>query len=119
MVTIHGIEDYLLDQINKYNGIGCLVEDFIEQTHHFGMLDEKKKPANIRDRVKISFNHSKMESISNNGEVKLKIKQVRMQTRRKKTKTNDEISKQKIKRQNDRDECFENCMDNNEKNSKI
>ena len=42
MVTIHGIEDYLLDQINKYNGIGCLVEDFIEQTHQFGMIDGKK-----------------------------------------------------------------------------
>ena len=49
------------------------------------MLDEKRI-ANMRDRVKASFNHSKMESISNNGEVKLKIIQVRMETRRKKNK---------------------------------
>ena len=52
----------------------------------------------MRDRVKISFIHSKMESISNNGNVKLKIKQVKMQTRRKqnKRKPMDEKSKQKI-----------------------
>ena len=118
MVNIHGVEDHLLDQIKEYNGIWCFVEDFIEQSYPFGMLDEKRT-TNMRHRVKASFNHSKMESFSNNGEVKVKIKQVRMQTRRKKRKTNDEISKQKIKRQNVRDECFENCMDNNEKNSKI
>ena len=41
------------------------------------MLDEKRT-ADTRGRVKASFNHSKMESISNNGEVKLKIIQVRM-----------------------------------------
>ena len=38
-VKIHGIEDHLLDQIKKYNGIWCFIEDFIEQTHQFGMLD--------------------------------------------------------------------------------
>ena len=52
IVKIHGIEDYLLDQIKKYNGIGCFVEDFIEQEHQFGMLDEKRT-ANIRDTVKV------------------------------------------------------------------
>ena len=40
MVKIHGIEDHLLDQI-KHNGIGCFIEDFIEQAHQFGILDEK------------------------------------------------------------------------------
>ena len=30
---IHGIEDHLLDQIIKYSGIGCFIEDFIEQAH--------------------------------------------------------------------------------------
>ena len=45
------------------------------------MIDEKRT-ANIRDREKAAHNHSKNESISNNGEVKLKTKQVRMQTRR-------------------------------------
>ena len=74
-----------MDQIKKYNGIGCFIEDFIEQAHQFGMLDEKRK-ANMRDRIKPSFNHSKNGSISNNGEVKLKIEQVRMQTRRRQNK---------------------------------
>ena len=36
------------------------------------MIDEKRI-VNMRDRVKVSFNHSIIESISNNGEVKLKI----------------------------------------------
>ena len=49
------------------------------------MIDEKRT-ANMRDRVKASFNHSKIESISNNGEVKLKIIQVIIKTRRKKIK---------------------------------
>ena len=51
MVKIHGIEDHFLDQIKKYNGIGCFIEDFIEQAHQFGMLDEKRI-ANMRDRKK-------------------------------------------------------------------
>ena len=51
----------------------------------------------MRNRKKASFNHSKNESISNNGEVKLKIEQVRMQTRRKqnKRKSMDDKSKKK------------------------
>ena len=82
IVKIHRIKDHLLNQIKKYNGIGCFIECFIEHTYQFGMLDEKRT-ANMRDRVKTLLNHSKMESISNNGEVKLKIIQVRMETRRK------------------------------------
>ena len=102
-----------MDQEKKDNGIGCFIEDFIEQAHQFGMLDEKRT-ANMRDRTKASFSHSKNESISNNGEVKLKIEQVRMQTRwkQKKRKQMDEKSK-KIKRQIVRNDCFEQCMDNN------
>ena len=115
MPKIHGIEDHLLDQIKKYNGIGCFIEDFIEKAHQFGMLDEKKA-AKKRERTKASFSSSKNKTISNNGEVKLKIEQVRMQTRRKqiKRKPMDEKNKNKnIKRQTVRDECFEQCMNNN------
>ena len=57
-------------------GIGCFIEDFIEQAHKFGMIDEKRI-ANMRYREKAAHNHLKNESISNNGEVKLKIEQVR------------------------------------------
>ena len=45
-----------------------------------------KKELHVRDRVKASFNHSKIESISNNSEVKFKIIQVRKKTRRKQNK---------------------------------
>ena len=33
IVKMHGIEDHILDQIKKYDGIGCFIEDFLEQTH--------------------------------------------------------------------------------------
>ena len=66
MVKIHGIEDHLLDQIIKYNGIGCFIEDFIEQAHQFGKIDEKRT-ANMRDREEVAHNHSKNKNISNNG----------------------------------------------------
>ena len=55
-----------------------------------------------------------MESISNNGDVKLKIKQVKMQTRRKQNKRNQWMKNLNKKYRNVRDECCENCMDNNE-----
>ena len=47
---------------------------------------EEKRTANMRDREKAAHNHSKNESISNNGEVKLKIEQDIMQTRRRQKK---------------------------------
>ena len=47
----HGIEDHLLDQIKTYNGIRYFIEDFIEQTYRFSILDGKRI-ANMRDRKK-------------------------------------------------------------------
>ena len=41
MPKIHGIEDHLLDQIIKYNGIGCFIEDFIEQAHQYECLKKE------------------------------------------------------------------------------
>ena len=57
MLKLHGVEDHLFNQIEKSNGIGCFIEDFIEQVHQFGMLDEKRT-SKIKDRKKIltSFN---------------------------------------------------------------
>ena len=81
MPKIHGIEDHLLDQIIKYNGIGCFIEDFIEQALQYGMLEERKS-ANMRDREKAAHNHSKMEMIRNNGKVINKIIEVKRNTRR-------------------------------------
>ena len=42
IVKIHGIEDHILNQIIEYNGISCVIEDFNEQAHQFGMNDERK-----------------------------------------------------------------------------
>ena len=85
MVKIHDLDDHLLNQIKKYNGIGCFVENFIEQARQFGMIDEKL-PVNIRDRVKTSINHLKMDILSLNGEVRSKIKQVTINTRKTRNK---------------------------------
>ena len=81
MPKIHGIEDHLLDQIIMYNGIGCFIEDFIEQAHQYGILEERKS-ANMRDREKVAHNHSKIEIIRNNGKVINKIIGVKRNTRR-------------------------------------
>ena len=81
MSKIHGIEDHLLDQIIKYNRIGCFIEDFIEQAHQYGMLEERKS-ANMRDREKTTHDHSKMEMIRNNGKVINEIIEVKRNTRR-------------------------------------
>ena len=51
---IHGVEDYLFEQIQKFNGIGCFIKDFIEQAHQFGMLDEKRT-GKTRDRKNLSY----------------------------------------------------------------
>ena len=47
------------------------IEDFIEEAHQYGMLEERKS-TNMRDRVKAAHNHSEMEMIRNNGKVKIK-----------------------------------------------
>ena len=49
MLKIHGIEDHLVKQMRDFNGIGCFLEDFVEQAHQFGMRDEKRT-ANMPDR---------------------------------------------------------------------
>ena len=81
MPKIYGIEDHSLGQIIKYNEIGCFVEDFIEQAHQYGMLEERKS-ANMRDREKTTHDHSKMEMIRNNGKVINEIIEVKRNTRR-------------------------------------
>ena len=42
IIKIHGVKDNFFDQIEKFDGIGRFIEEFIEQAHQFGMLDEKK-----------------------------------------------------------------------------
>jgi hypothetical protein len=37
MPKIHGLEDHLIPMMERWNGIGDFLEDFIEQAHQFGM----------------------------------------------------------------------------------
>jgi hypothetical protein len=39
--------------MERWNGIGDFLEDFIEQAHQFGMREEKRT-ANMRDQVSYS-----------------------------------------------------------------
>ena len=68
MLKIHGIEDHLVNQMRKFNGIGCFLEDFVEQVHQFGMKDEKRT-ANMPDRSRKYNSHSSLEVASQNTEV--------------------------------------------------
>ena len=37
---IHGIDDHLLEQMIRWDGIGEYAEDFIKQAHQFGVKEE-------------------------------------------------------------------------------
>ena len=54
MIRVHVIEDHLFEKIEKFNGIGCLVEVFIEQAHQFGISDEKRT-GKTRDRKNLAY----------------------------------------------------------------
>jgi hypothetical protein len=43
--------------MERWNGIGDFLEDFIEQAHQFGMKEEKQT-ANMRDRVRAANSHT-------------------------------------------------------------
>ena len=51
MIKIHGVDNHLFDQIKHFNGIGCFIEDFIEQVHQFKNVDESKT-GKLRDSEK-------------------------------------------------------------------
>jgi hypothetical protein len=65
MPKIHGLEDHLIPMMERWNGIGDFLEDFIEQAHQFGMkkfgMKEEKRTANMRDWVRAANSHSKWE----------------------------------------------------------
>ena len=50
MIKIHGVEDNLFDRIKKFNRICYFIDDFIEQAHQFGALDEKRT-GKLRDII--------------------------------------------------------------------
>ena len=81
MLKIHGIEDHLVPQMKKFNGIGCFIEDFIEQAHQFGMLDESRT-SNMRDRERAANCHCAWEEIGQNHKVINKRQEVSTRSRR-------------------------------------
>ena len=73
MLKIHGIEDHLVPQIKRFSGIGCFIEDFIEQAHQFGMLD-KSRTSNMCDRERAASSHCVWKEIGQNPMVIIKKK---------------------------------------------
>ena len=57
MIKKHGVEDNLFEQIEKFNGIGYFIDNFIEHAYQFGMLDEKRT-GKMRDINKDFVYHS-------------------------------------------------------------
>ena len=95
--------------MRKVNGIGCFIEDFIEQAHQFGMKDEKRT-ANMQDRKKAAFSHSYFEIASQNIEVIAQKDLVKTRSRRKLKRRIGEENKEAVKRVKDekRTFCFQN-----------
>jgi hypothetical protein len=82
MPKMHGIEDHLVEGMRRFKGIGCFIEDFIEQAHQTGHKDELRT-ANMRDRKRASSAHSMWEfSTWRSGVIKVK-EEVQTKTRRK------------------------------------
>ena len=108
MIKIHGIEDHLFDQIKKFNGIGCFIEDFIEQAHQFESLDEKRT-GKLRDRSKAFQSYSTNEQIGLNGCVRKRIVEVNDNSKRKRNGTNIFLTKKKL-RKSERIVERKNCL---------
>jgi len=87
---------YLI-KLKKINGIGCFIEDFIEQAHQFGALD-KRRTGKLRDRSKAFQSHSTNEWIGLNGCVKKRIIEVNVNSKRKRNGTNIFLTKKKLRK---------------------
>ena len=99
-INLYGTEDHLFDQIKKYNGIGCFIEDFIEQVHQFVALDERRT-SKLKDRSKSFQSSSTNEQIGLNGCVKNRIINVNNNSKRKRNQTNIFLT-EKVKRKSGR-----------------
>ena len=70
----HAVEDHLIWQIEHHQGIGDVLEDFIEQSHQWGKL-ENNRNKNLRNREKRAMANSvrewRMQTMINVDEKKL------------------------------------------------
>ena len=109
MLKIHGIEDHLVKQMRDFDGIGCFLEDFVEQAHQFGMRDEKRT-ANMTDKKRKYTSHSKSEVASLNPEVIAHKKVVSQKSKRnmRRWKGVERREVKQIVKEENRAFCFEN-----------
>jgi hypothetical protein len=77
----HAIEDHLIDQIIRFNGIGDLGEDFVEQSHQDGIKDDKRTRT-IKDRATEAKIHCRGEHKRKLPAVQRKIEEVSMASKR-------------------------------------
>ena len=77
---IHQLEDHLLDQMIKWNGIGNFAEDFVEQVHHRGAKEEIRSKGLTRNKAYLL--HSNWEWQMNNVNVIQAKEEMRKNTER-------------------------------------
>lgn len=94
---IHGLEDHLLEQMIMYNGIGDFTEDFVEQSHQYGVKDEVRTRS--LSRKKAFASHSRWEFTSTQvGVQRAKEEVMKLSSRKRKRGTDDKILSSKLSR---------------------
>ena len=86
---IHEVEDHMLKCMIKFKGIGCFVEDFVEQAHQIGVQEElRSKALNLRDvKYKAQSDWEWKSNIISVVKAKIEIK---TKTSRKRKRTSEE-----------------------------
>ena len=92
----------------KYKGIGCFVEDFVEQAHQTGMKEEKRTKG-MRNKFKEALAHSSWVARSNDISVEdaMITMQQRTNRKRKQDVAEERKSESKIRRDGLRDLALE------------
>ena len=86
---IHLCEDHLVLQMIRWIGIGCFGEDFIEQSHQTGVMEERRT-GHMSNRVRAAQSHSSSEWTRTMVQsVKTEIQRVGKESKRKRIKRKD------------------------------
>ena len=84
---IHGVEDHLLEQMIRFNGIVDLTVDFVEQAHQYGVKEESR--TRILNRRKAFNSHSRWEFTSNQPGVQRAKKVMKLSGKKRNRGTDD------------------------------
>lgn len=82
MPKVHTLEDHLINQMQQWNGIGCFMEDFVEQAHQFG-IQEESRTRGMWDRARAAYVHSVWEYTLNRSEVQVVKQEMKTRNKRK------------------------------------